>query len=148
MSSSFEFDTSKFTEEVIAKFSEIAQPLAEILGNAQVASNQKRLDEGVGLDDKPMKLYSKKYADQRQERGERVDVRNLTQTGRMRGALAVQSVEKTETGAIAELGFTDARARELAFYNQKRTPFFGVSEEDGKKLSELGQIELTRLIEG
>ena len=148
MSSKFTFDTSKFTEEVLQKFNESSVPLAEILGNAQVANNQLRMDEGVGLDDKPMPLYSKDYAEKRKERGERTDVRNLVQTGRMRGAMAVQKTEKTDTGAVSEVGFTDARARELAFYNQQRTPFFGISEEDGKKLSALGQIELTRLIEG
>jgi len=145
---SFKFDMDDFTEEVLEKFSEVSQPLAEILGNAQVANNQMRLDNGVGLDDKPMKPYSEDYAKQRQDRGERTDVRNLVQSGRMRGAMAVQKVEKTDTGAVSEVGFTDARARELAFYNQERTPFFGISDEDGKKLSELGQVELTRLIEG
>ena len=144
----FEYDTDAFTEDALEKLAEVSPILAEVLGNAQVANNQLRLDNGVGLEDKKMKAYSPEYAEQRQARGERIDVRNLVQTGRMRGAMALQGVEKTATGAIATVGFSDARARMLAFYNQQRTPFFGVSGEDATKLNEIGQAETKRLIEG
>lgn len=142
----FDFDVDAFANQATEKLVEIAPLLVEILGNNQVANNQLRLDNGIGLDDKKMKLYSKSYEQQRKEKGERVDVRNLVQTGRMRGALALQKVEETSTGATAIIGFSDARARELAFYNQERTAFFGVSPEDGKKLQEIGQQETIRLI--
>lgn len=144
----FEYNTDAFTDDVIEKLAEISPDLAQSLGNAQVANNQLRLDNGMGLDDKKMKPYSPEYAEKRRERGERTDVRNLVQSGRMRGAMAMQGVEKTATGAIATIGFSDARARLLAFYNQQRTPFFGVSDEDATKLNEIGQAETKRLIEG
>ena len=47
----FEYDTDAFTDDVIEKLAEISPDLAESLGNAQVAYNQLRLDNGRGLDD-------------------------------------------------------------------------------------------------
>jgi len=66
----------------------------------------------------------------------------------MRGGMALQKVERTSTGAVATIGFTDARARELAFYNQQRTPFFGISPSDATTLDAVGQAEAKRLLEG
>ena len=146
--SKFVFDTTSFANSVEQKLKEISPILAEVMGNAQVANNQLRLDNGIGVDDKKMKLYSRQYALERESRGERIDVRNLVQTGRMRGGMALQKVEKTSTGAVATIGFSDARARELAFYNQQRTPFFGISPSDATSLDAVGQAEAKRLLEG
>ena len=146
--SKFVFDTIAFANSVEEKLKQISPILAEVMGNAQVANNQLRLDNGIGVDDKKMKLYSRQYALEREARGERIDVRNLVQTGRMRGGMALQKVEKTSTGAVATIGFTDARARELAFYNQQRTPFFGISPSDATSLDAIGQAEAKRLLEG
>ena len=146
--SKFVFDTTAFVESVEEKLKQISPILAEVMGNAQVANNQLRLDNGIGVDDKKMKLYSRQYALEREARGERIDVRNLVQTGRMRGGMALQKVERTSTGAVATIGFTDARARELAFYNQQRTPFFGISPSDATTLDAVGQAEAKRLLEG
>jgi len=137
-----------FADSVEEKLKEISPILAEVMGNAQVANNQLRLDNGIGVDDKKMKLYSRQYALERESRGERIDVRNLVQTGRMRGGMALQKVERTSTGAVATIGFSDARARELAFYNQQRTPFFGISPSDATSLDAVGQAEAKRLLEG
>ena len=146
--SKFVFDTIAFANSVEEKLKQISPILAEVMGNAQVANNQLRLDNGIGVDDKKMKLYSRQYALEREARGERIDVRNLVQTGRMRGGMALQKVERTSTGAVATIGFTDARARELAFYNQQRTPFFGISPSDATSLDAIGQAEAKRLLEG
>jgi hypothetical protein len=146
--SKFVFDTIAFANSVEEKLKQISPILAEVMGNAQVANNQLRLDNGIGVDDKKMKLYSRQYALEREARGERIDVRNLVQTGRMRGGMALQKVERTSTGAVATIGFTDARARELAFYNQQRTPFFGISPSDATTLDAVGQAEAKRLLEG
>jgi hypothetical protein len=146
--SKFVFDTIAFANSVEEKLKQISPILAEVMGNAQVANNQLRLDNGIGVDDKKMKLYSRQYALEREARGERIDVRNLVQTGRMRGGMALQKVERTSTGAVATIGFTDARARELAFYNQQRTPFFGISPSDATSLDAVGQAEAKRLLEG
>lgn len=146
--SKFVFDTTAFVESVEEKLKQISPILAEVMGNAQVANNQLRLDNGIGVDDKKMKLYSRQYALEREARGERIDVRNLVQTGRMRGGMALQKVERTSTGAVATIGFSDARARELAFYNQQRTPFFGISPSDATSLDAVGQAEAKRLLEG
>ena len=146
--SKFVFDTIAFANSVEEKLKQISPILAEVMGNAQVANNQLRLDNGIGVDDKKMKLYSRQYALEREARGERIDVRNLVQTGRMRGGMALQKVERTSTGAVATIGFTDARARELAFYNQQRTAFFGISPSDATWLDAVGQAEAKRLLEG
>ena len=146
--SKFVFDTIAFANSVEEKLKQISPILAEVMGNAQVANNQLRLDNGIGVDDKKMKLYSRQYALEREARGERIDVRNLVQTGRMRGGMALHKVERTSTGAVATIGFTDARARELAFYNQQRTPFFGISPSDATSLDAIGQAEAKRLLEG
>jgi len=146
--SKFVFDTIAFANSVEEKLKQISPILAEVMGNAQVANNQLRLDNGIGVDDKKMKLYSRQYALEREARGERIDVRNLVQTGRMRGGMALQKVERTSTGAVATIGFSDARARELAFYNQQRTPFFGISPSDATSLDAIGQAEAKRLLEG
>jgi len=144
----FSYDVSEFVEDLEEFMKEAAPQVTEVMATSQVANNQARLDQGLGLDDRPMPLYSPAYAEARQARGERVDVRNLVQTGRMRGAMAVQDTQRTETGAVTNIGFTDARARELAFYNQQRTPFFGVSDADGKVLEAVGQKAMEKLTEG
>ena len=146
--SKFVFDTIAFANSVEEKLKQISPILAEVMGNAQVANNQLRLDNGIGVDDKKMKLYSRQYALEREARGERIDVRNLVQTGRMRGGMALQKVERTSAGAVGTIGFSDARARELAFYNQQRTPFFGISPSDATSLDAVGQAEAKRLLEG
>lgn len=144
----FTYDVSEFVEDLEEFMKESAPVVTEVMATSQVANNQARLDQGLGLDDRPMPLYSPDYAEARQARGERVDVRNLVQTGRMRGAMAVQDTQRTETGAVTNIGFTDARARQLAFYNQQRTAFFGVSEADAKVLEAVGQKAMEKLTEG
>lgn len=144
----FTLDASEFSDDVQEKLKTYAPQITEVMAAAQVANNQARLDQGLGLDDRPMPLYSPDYAEARQARGERVDVRNLVQTGRMRGAMAVQETRRTLNGAVSVIGFTDARARQLAFYNQQRTPFFGVSDADADIVAAIGQQELAKLTEG
>ena len=64
--SKFVFDTTAFANSVEEKLKEISPILAEVMGNAQVANNQLRLDNGIGVDDKKMKLYSRQYALERE----------------------------------------------------------------------------------
>lgn len=144
----FTLDASEFSRDVAEKLKEYAPQITEVMATGQVANNQKRLDQGIGLDDRPMPLYSTAYAAERAARGERTDVRNLVQTGRMRGAMAVQETRRTQGGAVSVIGFTDARARQLAFFNQQRTPFFGVSDADADIVAAIGQQELAKLTEG
>jgi hypothetical protein len=82
--SKFVFDTIAFANSVEEKLKQISPILAEVMGNAQVANNQLRLDNGIGVDDKKMKLYSRQYALEREARGERIDVRNLVHYNQQR----------------------------------------------------------------
>ena len=101
-----------------------------IMGREFIASALRRLQRGKGVDDRQMKEYSKDWKAYRIEHGRPVDRRDLHFTGRLYGSLHVADYDARHY----EVGFADRINRAKAKENHERTPWWGVSPSDRKKI--------------
>jgi hypothetical protein len=93
---------------------------------------------GDGISSK-MPKYSKSYGRLRKRTKRNVEFRDLTFTGRMMQSISVKT--KNNTSTIYFLGAAEAKK---AVYNQKLTPWFGLSQSDDTLLN----ANVSRLING
>lgn len=141
----FTFDLSalqKATDELVDGGKEIVVAMA----TAQIANERDRAKKGIGLDDKKMAPYSSEYAEEKRAAGRQVDVRDLTFTGRtLRSRVQEPPIQRGQSYEVL-LTFADAQSKLIAGSNQKRTPFFGVSDDDEKVLEAVAQEELDAIV--
>lgn len=79
------------------------------------------MDDGRGVDDRPHKPYTPRYAAQKQHTGH-VD---LTATGRMR-----RSVRTDMQGETARISLRGSGKPDYAIHTNARRPWFGLSPKD------------------
>lgn len=98
-----------------------------------------RVRAGVGSDDSPMKALKPSYGKFKAKTG-KVPIRNLTFSGAMLDNLQVRYADPTKVRAdiTSRLGRIKART------NERRTPWFGFSRSDEKKIFTEG----TRIFKG
>lgn len=117
------------------KYADFLQNLAFLLNS----SIQRRVQEkGLGADGRKLSPYSKKYQQFKQKTGRQSSYRDLTYTGNMWQAL---TATKMGTDA-AKMFFGSATEAKKAGYNDKRTPFFELSQKE----KELIDKELSKLL--
>lgn len=115
------------------------------MGQAQIANIQLRLTRGLGVDDAPMKMYSKKYAAHRERSGRESQIRTLNFTGSMQRSLAIKEVSKNGQEIVVKVGFSNPQDEAKAAYNQQRTPWFGVSPQDEAALRRVVELRLAEI---
>lgn len=86
---------------------------------------QNRLAKALGINDRKMKKLSPAYAKKKASIGQPA-VRNLMFSGAMQGAMGV--VEASTNRAV--IGFTRRSETAKAEWNQKRSPWYGISRRD------------------
>lgn len=105
--------------------------LAEI-GTAQIANIHQRVGRGIGVDDHPMRDYTKAYAKRKAASGRHAGMRNLSWSGRMLGSIAF-----TVSTNVCTISISDATNLIKARAQQHRSPWFGISESDNMMLTKL-----------
>lgn len=116
------------------------------MATAQAVNIQRRARDGIGLDDAPMPAYSQAYARLKQKSGREAAIRNLSWSGSMLRAIALERVEVESTGPVAVLGFSTQKQEEIARYNQQRTPWFGISRQDAAILQRIAERRLAAAV--
>lgn len=101
---------------------EIQKFLFDLVGEEAVEIIKERVSKGIGIDDAPMLPYKDK---------KKQGVRDLEDTGQMLGSLSYKKNNDTLT-----IYFTNGSAEKKAYLNELRTPWFGLSLNDQKKLLE------------
>jgi hypothetical protein len=87
---------------------------------------------GIGLDNNKMKKYSKEYAEYRIKTGRQANYRSLTFFGLMFQSLTYKTIAKN----MVKLFFFSEFSNIKAYWNHKRTPFFGISKREQKVISQ------------
>jgi len=118
--------TKQMEISIRRQYEAIAEQLLDEVVNAQVVSLNRRLDKGVGLDDKPMPMVGARYA---KKRGKMGRLRTMLHTGHTR-----RSIRVTKGRNVRTIGVGDTFARDKIFWNHVRYPFWGISPEDRKFL--------------
>jgi len=116
------------------------------VANNQIARMRLRVQGGKGTDDQQMPRYSKAYARARRKRGRQDEHRDLSMTGRMVGAIHLDEVKVEHDGLVATITIAGARNREVASYNQKRSPWFGFSPSEEVKIIDAVRKEVDMLL--
>ena len=98
------------------------------LGNAAIFLIRQRLKRGEGLNGK-MPPLSKSYAD-KHKGGDRT--RNLLLSGRTLGSLTSEV-----QGDAVVIRFADQRSQQIAEKHHKKYPWFGLTEQEKKKLAKI-----------
>ena len=107
----------------------VAKVLPGVVSNG-IAAMRIRIQSGEGLNGKTMRPYSKGYKKQREKLSRQSARRDLSVTGKMLGGIHLQSIKPSANGVTADIGIVGARNRELALYHQKKTPWFGFTDEE------------------
>lgn len=92
-----------------------------------------RTQDGKDADGKPFDEYSPKYAKYRAKRGRKTDPVDLTFTGNMLAAIQTR-VEDTTDGARGVIFFNSALEAAKARGNMERRRFFGLSDEQVRRI--------------
>jgi hypothetical protein len=129
----FSFNVKFNIEPLEEQLDEIAAETVAELANAQIANIRLRVQQGIGLNDAPMKPYSESYA---RKKGVKKNPRTLLNTGAMLRGLLLERVFKRGDTWVALISITENQ-KTKALANQQRTPWFGISPNDRKKLTEL-----------
>lgn len=103
----------------------MVEPMLQRLADQQVANINRRLDMGLGVDDKPMPVKAD---------GSK---RTLRHTGQMRRSMQATVPQSDSQGVSIAVQFTNQEAARKAAENHKRTPFLGISPADLRALQEL-----------
>lgn len=98
------------------------------LATQHIALLRMRVAQGIGADDRRMPSYTVPYAEYRKKKGRRIELRNLTFTGRM---LADMQALRNGPGRAVVL-FATAEQRVKALANQEISEWFGISPRDLK----------------
>lgn len=106
-----------------------------------------RIEQGMGLDDKPMPGYSAGYKASKARKGRQTERRDMTFSGQMLGGIHATETTVQDGKVSSGLAITGARNREIATYQQRRTPFFGFSPSDEREIQVLFERELQRLLQ-
>jgi|TARA_B110000908_G_scaffold63910_1_gene77739 hypothetical protein len=113
-----------------------AQPTARVseraLGRAatgHILDMLRRVDKGVGLGGR-FKPYHPLYAEYRAEKGRSTSAVNLQFTGEMFADVSLKKTTSTE----AVIGFSKEIERRKAASNQKNRPWFGVTDQEQKRI--------------
>ena len=104
-----------------------AQSVETVAATTQLSSMMKRIKHGVGSNDRPMRKYSKSTRQRKAKEGKRYNVRTLQETGRMLKSFVVDSGNHS-------ILLSNSREAKKAYYNEKRSPFLGLSPQDMKQL--------------
>jgi len=138
--------SNKLDEIMRRKLSTITHRMAAELGQAHVVNLHQRAQKGVGVLDQKMPAYNKGYQRRKAKSGRSTQVRNLTLSGRMLGGLVVSVARRGPIGARATIAFTDTHSRDKARWNQRISPWFGVSPRDRATLRQLAVNILQQLL--
>lgn len=98
-------------------------------GKFALATVKERVAGGVGSDDAPLPGLKKSYAIRKTKAG-RGNRRNLSLTGDMLNAFQVRSASESQV----RMDITSRHGRLAARANERRTPWFGFSRMDEKKI--------------
>ena len=90
--------------------------MAEIKNNAR---------SGRGLNNKPFKAYTERYAKKRGDNGRQINPPNLIWTGQMMAAMNVGRA----SSAGAKIYFSNVSAARKAYFNNRTRPFFGLDSD-------------------
>ena len=104
---------------------QILSPLLKDLGEISIEVIKERVRDGIGSDGSPMPPYSEKNS-------KKSGVRNLEDTGQMLRDMTFSLQEKL--GVV--LGFKTGYSSEKAYWTHEFHPWFGLSDEDKKQISE------------
>ena len=133
-----------FRRELDAK---VKQALVAVASDA-IVDMRRRVEAGRGLNDGNMKPYSKPYERWKASKGRDVSKRDLTFTGTMLGAIHVADVEKRGAAWVAVVTIGDSRSKQIAIYNQQRTPWFGWSPSNQKQIQASIRAQFKRIMGG
>ena len=124
------FNEKEFVEETMSDIDRaVSKVLPGVVSNG-IAAMQMRIQSGEGLNGKMMRPYTKAYKKQREKLSRQTARRDLSVTGKMLGGIHLQAIKASATGVTADIGIVGARNRELALYHQKKTPWFGFTDEE------------------
>ena len=112
------------------RLASIGETVGRQVGAAQIVNIRQRVAKGVGMHDQKMPVYSDAYKRSKQASGRNVDVRDLTYTGRMLGAMVSEIAESNPKQTRVVIKFTDKPSQSKARYNQRRSAWFGISPRD------------------
>jgi hypothetical protein len=98
-------------------------------GKFAIEKVKERVSAGIGSDDAPLKPLSPGYAKRKQRIG-KGSKRDMTFTGAMLKNLQIRAADPSKVRA----DITSRLARIKARTNERRTPFFGFSRADEKKI--------------
>lgn len=104
---------------------EMLDPKLQRMAEQQVANTNRRLDMGLGIDDKPMPTKAD---------GSK---RTLRDTGQMRQSMQPTPIQADSQGIDIGVEFTNQEAARKAAKNHERTPFLGISPADRRALQDL-----------
>jgi hypothetical protein len=94
-----------------------------------------RTRRGVDADGSPFAPYTEAYAKRRSDKGRRTSPVDLTFTGNMLNAITVKVVRTLET-IVGTIFFNSTTEALKARGNQEKRRFFGLSEEQVKRLTD------------
>lgn len=125
----------------------LKQAMVEVSANA-IGSMLLRVAEGKGLNDKPMKPYSKAYAKKKKEEsGRDVSIRDLTSARdpQMLKSINLVDIRQEEGKIVGIVAPTGNRNQLVALYNQKIAPWFGWSPKDKIEITESIKEQITKV---
>ena len=99
----------------------------------------KRVDSGVGLNGR-FKPYHPKYAEYRAKKGRGTNSVNLQFTGKMLAGVKLM----TKSPSKAVIGFTQEVERKKAISNQRKRPWFGVTDSEQAQITSRFKREIFR----
>ena len=139
------FDIS-INDDVFKKLEKLyrgkAEALAIEVAQAQIVNIRMRVQRGVGLNDAPMPAYSQLYKMQRMQSGRKGNPRTLLWSGKMLRAMRALRVERTSSSVTVIIGFSDPLSDRKADANQRRAPWFGISQRDAARIRALMEKDL------
>jgi hypothetical protein len=87
-----------------------------------------RTAQGKEINGSTFKPYSKSYAAKKERQGKQVMPPNLFQTGDMNASAGKVEIYETNGDIYGKIGFTNNDEMLKGQYNQKKRPWFGLSE--------------------
>ncbi len=110
------------------KAKEAGESLLDAMSSAQVLNLNQRLNQGIGIDDKPMPPLSPAYS---KSKG-KSRLRSLLDTGHMRRSIRIIKKPNLHT-----IGFGDSFAKDKATWNNKKYRWWGISKRDQQRLNQV-----------
>ena len=124
----------------------LKQVLTDVTMNAK-GSMQLRIKEGKGLDDQPMKAYTKAYAKKKIEAG-RSGKRDLmsVKNPQMLRSIHFAGIRQEGDKLVGVVTIAGKRNQLVALYNQKIDPWFGWSPNDQAEIKESMKEQLAQAL--